>query len=340
MRRMSQEQGENTLFILVFCMYFYTDLYKRRCIHDEHGRIDPVKAQERSKPRATSSAKRPRTSEDGIDPVTSKKAKPETVAVVSSSAADQTGFEGEEPTAPYYPISEGHLANEEQEQYHKLANEGLTTVQSPPEERPNISYDFSPGAKMNGDAAMIGSMPAQANNHLANPLVSPPTSLAGEAEVLPPKHPNDELHGGSATVDGEHEVLHTPTSSSRHSSRQPRQVDRYVPEQHTAKPATSATASRQTKPASTKKSASSRPSSSHSKKGLSPSVEKKSASSTAAAATSPSSSHQSHHRHDASKGVKRERTSFTADDADAESLRLIREIQEQEFGLRRRATRV
>lgn len=52
-------------------------------------------------------------------------------------------------------------------------------------------------------------------------------------------------------------------------------------------------------------------------------------------------------RHDASptspqrpsKQVKRDRVSFSEVDADAESLKLIKEIQEQEFGLRRRTAR-
>jgi F-box/leucine-rich repeat protein 10/11 len=40
------------------------------------------------------------------------------------------------------------------------------------------------------------------------------------------------------------------------------------------------------------------------------------------------------------KDVKREHASFGETDADEESLRLIRELQEQDFGLRRRAARV
>jgi F-box/leucine-rich repeat protein 10/11 len=39
------------------------------------------------------------------------------------------------------------------------------------------------------------------------------------------------------------------------------------------------------------------------------------------------------------KALKRERVSFVENEADPESLRLIRELQEQEFGLRRRGTR-
>ncbi|EED23574.1 PHD finger and JmjC domain protein, putative [Talaromyces stipitatus ATCC 10500] len=320
---------------------------KRRCIHDEYGRIDPVKAQERSKPRATSSAKRPRPNEEGIDLVTNKKVKTGVTAPVSDSV---NYFETDQAISSYLPASSTHVLQQDQyqQQYYMHDPDGISTVQSPPEERldqkiemADITYTVSPNPKINGDASVV-SLQMQANQQMANPLASPPTSLLGEAEILPPQRPGEELHGGSVTVDGEHEALHTPNSSSRHSSRQPRQVDRFVPEQQagtksstTAKQSTMTSSSRHPTKASsvtsshTKKS-SSRPSSSHAKKSTSPSVEKKLA---RPSTTSPNSS----------KNVKRERTSFTADDtteADAESLRLIRELQEQDFGLRRRAARV
>ncbi|EEA28061.1 JmjC domain-containing histone demethylation protein 1 [Talaromyces marneffei ATCC 18224] len=325
---------------------------KRRCIHDEYGRIDPVKAQERSKPRATSSAKRPRPNEDGLDPATHKKAKADATASVPLDNFNYTGFETDQTMPPYLPASDTLVLAEEQYQreYYKQDPDGLSTVQSPPEDRfdqsmdiepADVSYAVLPNPKINGDTA-IPTSHTQANHQLANSLASPPTSLSGETEILPPKHPSEELKGGSVIVDGEHEVLHTPNSSSRHSSRQPRHVDRYIPEQQVGtkpstitKQAAMATSTRQpTKALSTTsshgKKSTSRPSSSHTKKSASPSLEKKLAHSST---TSPSSS----------KNVKRERTSFTADDttdADAESLRLIRELQEQDFGLRRRAARV
>jgi F-box and leucine-rich repeat protein 10/11 len=75
----------------------------------------------------------------------------------------------------------------------------------------------------------------------------------------------------------------------------------------------------------------SRPPSSHTKKSVSPAMDKK-AVATAAASASPRTQH--------GKGMKRDRVSFTESETDLESLRLIRELQEQEFGLRRRAARV
>lgn len=158
-------------------------------------------------------------------------------------------------------------------------------------------------------------------------LVSPPTSLVDEM---------DGVQEGDAVQSVEGEVstaLHTPNSSSRHSSRQPRHVDRFAPDATTArapKQAARATSStigaRKTTPvpASTRK-PSSRPSSSHAKKS-SPMYEKH------FHRQGPTSLSPRQHRHT---------QHITGDeDADEESLRLIRELQEQEFGLRKRSTRV
>lgn len=282
--------------------------------------------------------------------MTNKKVKADPTAPASSDTVNYTGFETDQIIPAYLPVSDTHVLGEEQYQpeYYKYDPDRLSTVQSPPGQRfdqsmdietAEVSYAVSPNPKIIGDATMP--TPHTQANNLANPLASPPTSLSGETEILPPQHLGDEIHGGSVIVDGEHELLHTPNSSSRHSSRQPRQADRYVPEQQAgtkpstvSKQAASSLARQPAKALSTasahSKKSTSRPSSSHAKKSTSPSLEKKLAHSST---ISPSSS----------KNVKRERNSFTADDttdADAESLRLIRELQEQDFGLRRRAARV
>lgn len=41
-----------------------TNVTQRRCVHDEHGRVDPAKAAEPSKPRGSNSSKRPRLSDE------------------------------------------------------------------------------------------------------------------------------------------------------------------------------------------------------------------------------------------------------------------------------------
>lgn len=158
-------------------------------------------------------------------------------------------------------------------------------------------------------------------------LVSPPTSLADEMDVMPDGEALASVEGEATTA------LQTPNTSSRHSSRQPRHVERFAPEVVIARAPKAATGTTSSKmrpttpgalPASTKK-PSSRPSSSHAKKS-SPMVERR-FDRHLASSLSP---HQTskHTRHHAAE-----------DGLDAESLRLIRELQEEEFGLRRRSTR-
>lgn len=174
-------------------------------------------------------------------------------------------------------------------------------------------------------------------------LVSPPTSLADEMDVVQDGEP-------MASVEGEAPTLHTPNSSSRHSSRQPPR--HFAPEIATSTsttassttvqvqapapaPAQVANSTRPPKPSvrttlpprrttpgpHPPKKISSRPSSSHAKKS-SPMVEKR----FERHATTSLSPHQSKHIHH----------HMEEEGPDAESLRLIRELQEEEFGLRRR----
>lgn len=173
-------------------------------------------------------------------------------------------------------------------------------------------------------------------------LVSPPTSLADETDAS--LDHKERLTPVSA--DRKHApAAQTHTASSRHVTRQPRHVERYMPEVHiinvVKKPGNkpparrasigeSSTAARKTTPvaASTSNKSSSRPSSSHSKTSASPMTKRK-ADRHAAFSISPSQSSKTSRR-----------TVEPESDVDAESLRLIRELQEQDFGLRKRSTRV
>jgi F-box and leucine-rich repeat protein 10/11 len=319
---MSKEQGRPFLFLLSLSIspaWFGSRAGQRRCIHDEYGRIDPVKAQERSKPRVAASQKRPRPNEDGGP---NKKPRPEGSGPTKAPAPDQEP--DQEPELEPEPEPEPEPEAPVQDMVASLPP---NKVQSPPAEAPgsnerNQSYESPSTVKLDGGAAARPIVPSEP----ATSLVSPPTSLVGEMEVSPDPAPGDLRPSLEREPEAEH-TLHTPTSSSRHSSRQPRQVDRYVPEApapKTAKPASihrSSSAATTANPPARKKSMS-RPTSSHAIKSVSPALDKK------PAATQPS------------KGVKRDRTSFAESEADAESLRLIRELQEQDFGLRRRAARL
>ncbi|PWY92928.1 JmjC domain-containing histone demethylation protein 1 [Aspergillus heteromorphus CBS 117.55] len=305
---------------------------KRRCIHDEYGRIDPVKAQERAKPRAAASGKRPRP-EEGTGSA-SKRMKQESTSPLARPA--HLSREGmmetqdarlAEPThqpdfnAPFSGVSHDDQDYSQPDMVEKEAPLGQTSYASPPA----FQTDTMDAKEM--DSAPVSKPTAT--------LVSPPTSLADETDV-PHEHADGE---------GEHGVvLHTPTSSSRHSSRQPRQVDRYVPEVHVLKPTkppthtptarrssfggSSAGVRKSTPgPSSGSKTSSSRPSSSsQAKKSFWPTDERKG---DRHAASSASPGHTG-------KNPKR----AVDEEPDAESLRLIRELQEAEFGLRKRSTRV
>ncbi|KAL3496988.1 hypothetical protein BJX62DRAFT_888 [Aspergillus germanicus] len=299
---------------------------KRRCIHDEYGRIDPVKASERSKPRSTSLAKRPRPNDQGPGPGASKRLKQESTSPVARPV--QLNAHEAETTRLQAVVDDAVL-----EKYPQLAKDNSPHPDAMLVDREMLagqnSYASPPAFQADG----IANKELTATvSKLAATLVSPPTSLADEMDI------HDQVDG-----EGEHAAaLYTPSSGSRHSSRQPRQVERYMPEVHFVKTTKSAgnpqparrssfsaasTAMRKSTPGASsgpRKSAS-RPSSSHGKKSMSPSVEKKFE---RHAASSASPSQQS-------RGPK-----LAEDDADAESMRLIREIQEQEFGLRRRAGRV
>jgi F-box/leucine-rich repeat protein 10/11 len=294
---------------------------KRRCIHDEYGRIDPIKAQERSKPRGTASAKRPRPNGEDGAPSSGKKAKQE-----STSPILQQGFLGQNDDKG--PVMEGASvvaydhdpvgfgpSNQLQEESHAEAETSLDLTYASPPAFHAESVDVKDPNSMS-----VSSKPTTS-------LVSPPTSLADELDVT---------QDGEAltSVESEAPTLHTPNSSSRHSSRQPRHGERLAPETVSSRPSIPAprpapTAMRRTTPGplppSTKK-PSSRPSSSHTKKS-SPMVEKRFE---RHMASSLSPNQTSKHM----KGLI-----IDEENTDAESLRLIRELQEEEFGLRKRSTR-
>ena len=289
---------------------------QRRCIHDEYGRIDPIKAQERSKPRGTASAKRPRPNEDDGMPATNKKTKQESTSPIThpeffSQSESKSALAQAIPSTSYedegFGYSSGTLLQAQSGKEGEV-HIGQTLYASPP-----VFHADSLETKD------INTMSVSSNPTAS--LVSPPTSLADEMDALQDGEALASVEGEAPTA------LHTPNSSSRHSSRQPRHVERFVPEAtaaRIAKPAgkTVSSSMRRTTPGpSTSKKPSSRPSSSHAKKS-SPMVERHF---DRHIASSLSPQHSKHSRHHIDEG-----------ETDAESLRLIRELQEEEFGLRRR----
>lgn len=272
---------------------------QRRCVHDEHGRIDPIKAQERSKPRVTS-AKRPRPNDDISGP----------------EGATDAKRPKQESTSPLTRPVELDTASAPQHTMDSIPSEkanslGQSSYASPP------AFQTDNLVPQDVDQMVLSSQPTA--------LVSPPTSQADEADERV-----DRDGGSGGTGDGDsYQAMQTPAASSRHSSRQPRHV---VPE---IQAATATTAAKPT-PAQRRRRASfaasagvrktppakrpaSRPTSSHAGHSHS---------------HGHGQNHQSHaHAHAHAHGQTQN------PEMDEDSLRLIREIQEQEFGLRKRSTR-
>lgn len=322
---MPKEQGSWYSFCSNELPVFTNCWPQRRCIHDEYGRVDPVKAQERSKPRASSSAKRPRNEDDAILTAHKKPKQESTSPVVRP--ANLSRREGEMSNARPHSSDHAHEGVHSTKIVRPQVGVAETTKEAP---LGQTSYASPPAFQTDTMVTKeVNTIPV--SSQPTTTLVSPPTSLADETDV-----PHDQADG-----EGEHAVLHTPTSSSRHSSRQPRHVDRYIPEAQATKIAklpthtpfarrssfggTSTVAHKTTPGPSASKKPSSRPSSSHAKKSSSLTTDKK----------------FDRHATSLSPGQSGKNTKRIAEgEPDADSLRLIREIQEQEFGLRKRATRV
>lgn len=297
---------------------------KRRCIHDEYGRIDPIKAQERSKPRGTASTKRPRPNEDDTVPASKKTKQESTSPIVNQGHFDIGQTESKDSVLQAVPVA---FENENEAINHHPSAYQFPQPHVEEEVSVNQTLYASPPVFHADAVEMKDRNSVSVSSKPTTSLVSPPTSLADEMDVV-------QDGEAMASVEGEAPTLHTPNSSSRHSSRQPRHADRFAPEATATATATATTARppkppvrtvlppRRTTPGpQSVKKPSSRPSSSHAKKS-SPMVEKRFERHATTSLSPHQSKHINHH--------------IEEEGPDAESLRLIRELQEEEFGLRRR----
>ncbi|EEH18923.2 hypothetical protein PABG_01242 [Paracoccidioides brasiliensis Pb03] len=368
---------------------------KRRCIHDENGRIDPVKAQERSKPRATASTKRPPFSEDNLSPSLTKRQKPEFYISGEEPPQAQLDFES---VRTEFPMNHMNGENEKPVAVIPMQQEigpSQTSYASPP----TLKADLVP-------AAELTSIPTTAAP--ASSLVSPPTSLADDLEVDPnqtdgeEKAPNVKSEQEQQKQNGERSVIaYTSTTASRNPTHQrcavsdaeagscktattrtlptvtvttePSDLSVTLPSSsatsisNTLKMPSFTTSSPSTSrwPSSHNRTTTTPPSSSSFKhereqKQHTPVVDKKRGVAVDEGSNNPPPSPRSHpnqkqdqgqsqnhsqrtspaspQRH-RSKLTSRDRGSFSDADADPDTLRLIREMQEQDFGLRKRPTR-
>ncbi|OAX80424.1 hypothetical protein ACJ72_05243 [Emergomyces africanus] len=371
-----------------FIMFLTPGFAQRRCIHDENGRIDPVKAQERSKPRAVASTKRPRSSDENISSTLAKRQKPEAEYTGEDLPQVKSDFETDHSQGRMNGPNEKMVSGEK---FGITMQNELTPSQTSYASPPTLKADLVPPAEV------TSSLPA--TTAPASSLVSPPTSLADDMEVDP-----NQVDGESKTpIQKEQQQLqngarpvadYPPTITLHNSSRKPRVVpEASVPTSEASSrqmttttatrpdpaivsapsdlsvtiPSSSASASIIKKPSSSSlSSSSSRPSSSHHRtivlplpsssstssfkheretKQHTPVVDKKRVVEGSNPPHPPPSSRSNRHTSPTSpphrnKLMGRDRgSSFSDADADPETLRLIREMQEQDFGLRKRPSR-
>ncbi len=181
-----------------------TDVCKRRCVHDQYGRIDPAKVAEPSKPRGSSNAKRGRASDgsrpdtnfdDLIDP-----------ALMNGDFGQLTNDASEEDFHTPGPFNdEDSFDQDEQVDEDVPMINGVnseTIMVDPALEDSTIKSEHDPST------IVVNSVAANQNDHITTP------STIRNGSVV-----NGDFSGGYGWTPG-----------SRQSSRQPKHVERYTPE--------------------------------------------------------------------------------------------------------------
>ncbi|KAI5304414.1 JmjC domain-containing histone demethylation protein 1 [Ascosphaera pollenicola] len=278
---------------------------KRRCIHDENGRIDPIKAQERSKPRASTLAKQ-------------RSAAGEDYNSIKQLYKKHVSMQG----------MEHHLMSPEMTARAALGLAG--TMEIPVQNQPQQPqmYASPPSVKADLNPTTRQSAGASEGSHVGvASLVSPPTSLADDTDVgaseLTSMQQRVPHYNTTAIQQTNQNMLHTTVVSPSVADAPipPINSNNQTPSDAVASsypdpnpfPSRTENASLLIQQSNNflSKRVPPRSSSSHTQKG-------------------PASS---------SRRSRTDRSSLVNADADPESLRLIRELHEQEFGLRRRGSK-
>ena len=215
-----------------------------------------------------------------------------------------------------------------------------TTIPNELEDGKELPDPAPAGAPSNTQPSSVN-LPSGASQTPAGSLASPPDSLLQDADFSPRVMANGvltksiETNGGGSEFGGN--TLHTPSSASRHSSRQPKQIDRYVPDAASASQASQ-------RPASEDRGYDRRASSSglsaltsidgQSRRSSNVSVPARDTPATMVGQNIKAETPTSGNRR-----VSRGRTSLGDPNMDEESLKLIRALQQEDLGLRRRGAR-
>ncbi|KIX03712.1 uncharacterized protein Z518_07265 [Rhinocladiella mackenziei CBS 650.93] len=206
---------------------------KRRCVHDEYGRIDPAKAAEPSKPRGSTSTKRPARLSDESAHI--KKARMDIDSLddlidpaLTNGDVSQTATEAVEEDfhtpGPFndnenhvevngaYPAQNATFGEQSAKDVgveHVPVDPALEAMAAPAPEQLTIKTEVDQVEEGNlTDAGDLDSIASKRNTTFSTP---------------------GPIRTGSS-VNGDDSGGANPTPRSRHSSRQPKQVERYTPE--------------------------------------------------------------------------------------------------------------
>ena len=345
------ECRKSKVCIFLLSLAFRTDEnYQRRCIHDEYGNEDPIKLREAAMPRIGGTPKRRHTSGEGNGGPIPKKSK-KTPAVQPDDVPEPAYENPPQRQAPV-AVMVGPVLQPGSQHYNQPPADGISDPANQATVRTNITNPLN-SAPSNEETSVDISHPAVETASSPHPQVpldytileatdnfedevqlvatSPPRDLKLEAKFIPePQEPNQTFSQQPASsfisppasthtdVEGSPPAPHasmTPsTLSSRHSSRQPKQVQRYTPESGSARRASSSTADGMTMTG--RRTSTSTAGGATMEKSASPMVD---------VSTAVPAREASH---------KRSKPLIGPDDED--SMRLIKELQAQEYGLRRR----
>jgi F-box and leucine-rich repeat protein 10/11 len=244
--------------------WYLSDPAQRRCIHDENGRVDPFKAAEPSRPRGSTSTKRPARLSDDFHTST-KKSK-------ADDPGDDTILVGQAQFALAAALNEQAIEDDE---FNSLIDPSLRPaiqqMQGAANVMPQSASEMNEAAGLDPKAEKASvNNPAEATTQAkvtiyidpqlqkstsikteshpialatsssqisANSLVSPPDSLRNGDDDFSSvdnnieRNKSVEMNGEGSSNESTANPLQTPKSAaSRHSSRQPKPVDRYIPD--------------------------------------------------------------------------------------------------------------
>lgn len=330
--------------------------YQRRCIHDEYGNEDPIKLQEAAMPRIAGTPKRRHTSGGGFGGPNPQKAEksqgvqPDEFPEATYRNAPLAVPEAQRQ-APVAVMVGPTVQTASQHYDHSVQPpaDGISGLGAQPTFQSNIANHSNPAPPTEVTSVDLSSRTVETASPNPQPALdytvfetaenledevqlvatSPPRDFRLEVKFIPDPHGPHQTFSqppvssfisppASTHTDAEgsppapHASTTPSTLSSRHSSRQPKQVQRYTPESGSARRASSSTADGMTG----RRTSTSTAGGATTEKSASPMVD---------AVTAVTAREGSH---------KRSKPLIGPDDED--SMRLIKEIQAQEYGLRRR----